>query len=43
MLTDPASRELAREFAAEARAVPLASRPDFQSRFLAALDFPALG
>jgi uncharacterized 2Fe-2S/4Fe-4S cluster protein (DUF4445 family) len=43
MLTDPASRELAREFAAAARAVPLAPRPDFRSRFLAALDFPALG
>jgi uncharacterized 2Fe-2S/4Fe-4S cluster protein (DUF4445 family) len=43
MLLDPAARELAREFARDARAVPLASRPDFQARFLAALDFPAPG
>jgi uncharacterized 2Fe-2S/4Fe-4S cluster protein (DUF4445 family) len=40
MLLDPAARARAGGFAREARAVPLASRPDFQERFLAALAFP---
>jgi uncharacterized 2Fe-2S/4Fe-4S cluster protein (DUF4445 family) len=43
MLLDPASRERAREFALGVKTVPLAPRPDFQKRFLAALDFPSPG
>jgi uncharacterized 2Fe-2S/4Fe-4S cluster protein (DUF4445 family) len=42
MLLDPASRATATALAREARSVPLATRQDFQRRFLAALDFPDL-
>jgi uncharacterized 2Fe-2S/4Fe-4S cluster protein (DUF4445 family) len=40
MLLDPALRASAIVLAREARSVALAARPDFQRRFLAALDFP---
>lgn len=40
MLLDPAARARALALARETRTVPLATRPDFQRRFLAALDFP---
>jgi hypothetical protein len=40
MLLDPASRATATALARGARSVPLATRQDFQRRFLAALDFP---
>jgi uncharacterized 2Fe-2S/4Fe-4S cluster protein (DUF4445 family) len=40
MLLDPSVRTSAAALAREARVVALATRPDFQRRFLAALDFP---
>lgn len=40
LLLDPRARERARALAQRARTVPLATRQDFQRRFLAALDFP---
>lgn len=40
MLLDPAERARALELARDTRTVQLATRPDFQRRFLAALEFP---
>ncbi len=40
MLLDPGARASASALARAARSVPLATRQDFQRRFLAALDFP---